>query len=93
MVASPLNLKNLLSGLGFPPELELIGRAAPSALTIQVPIRLGMGAEVAEDLCPATDTAETSMPTDTTAKETENRGDFILSVFNFSVYTGLSFLP
>ena len=52
-----------------------------------------MGAEVAEDLCPATDTAETSMPTDTTAKETENRGDFILSVFNFSVYTGLSFLP
>jgi hypothetical protein len=93
MVASALNVKNLLSGLGFPPELESIGRAAPSALIIQVPIRLGMGADAAEDLRPATDTAETSMPTDATAKEAENRGDFILLVLDFSVYSGLSFLP
>ena len=93
MVASALNVKNLLSGLGFPPELESIGRVAPSALTIQVPIRLGMGADAAEDLRPATDTAETSMPIDATAKEADNRGDFILLVFHFSVYSGLSFLP
>jgi hypothetical protein len=52
-----------------------------------------MGADAAEDLRPATDTAETSMPTDATAKEAENRGDFILLVLDFSVYSGLSFLP